>query len=162
MNRADQDEYFLDPKEVRRAFDRASGRFDAHSAVHSEIRNRLLERLDLVRLQPDVVVDLGAGTGHAARALQDRYRQAYVVAVDISARMLHQARRQQRFLKRFGLVASDAHALALKTNSVDLCFSNLMLQWCPQPDRVFSEMARVMKPGGLVTFTALGPDRLGG
>lgn len=154
------DPYFLDPRVVRRAFDRASATFDANAAVHTELRNRLLERLDVVRLQPKVVLDVGAGTGHGARALQDRYRSAYVAAADISLDMLAQARRQQRFLKRFGRVACDAHALGFKSASVDLVFSNLMLQWCADPDRVFDELARVLTRGGLLTFTALGPDTL--
>jgi malonyl-CoA O-methyltransferase len=156
----DRDEYFIDPRAVRRAFDRASATFDANAAVHAELRNRLLERLEVVRLTPAVILDLGAGTGHGARALQDRYRSAYVAAADISPRMLVQARRQQRFLKRFGRIACDAHALSLKAASVDLVFSNLMLQWCADPDRVFAELARVLKRGGLLTFTALGPDTL--
>jgi malonyl-CoA O-methyltransferase len=155
-----QDPYFLDPRLVRRAFDRASTTFDASAAIHAELRARLLERLDVVRLEPKVVLDLGAGTGHGTRALQDRYRNAYVAAADISPAMLRQARRQQRFLKRFGRVASDAHALAIKSGSVDLVFSNLMLQWCADPDAVFAELARVMTKGGLLTFTTLGPDTL--
>ena len=156
----DRDEYFLDPRVVRRAFDRASATFDANAAVHTELRNRLLERLDVVRLQPKVVLDLGAGTGHGARALQDRYRSAYVAAADLSVGMLAQARRQQRFLKRFGRVACDAHALGFKSASIDLAFSNLMLQWCTDPDRVFGELARVLTRGGLLMFTTLGPDTL--
>jgi malonyl-CoA O-methyltransferase len=155
-----QDPYFLDPRLVRRAFDRVSATFDSSAAIHAELRTRLLERLDVVRLEPNVVLDLGAGTGHGARALQDRYRSAYVAAADISPAMLHEARRQQRFLKRFGRIASDAHALAIKSASVDLVFSNLMLQWCADPDAVFAELARIMTKGGLLTFTTLGPDTL--
>ena len=120
----------------------------------------MLERLDVVRIQPEVVVDLGAGTGHGARSLQDRYRSAHVVALDLSTRMLERAKAQQRFFKRFARVAADAHRLSLKSASVDLLFSNLMLQWCAEPDRVFGELARVLKPGGLLTFTSLGPDSL--
>jgi malonyl-CoA O-methyltransferase len=155
-----RDEYFLDPALVRRAFDRASATFDASSAVHAELRSRLLERLDVVRLKPEIVLDLGAGTGQGARALQDRYRSAYVVALDISVRMLDRARKHQRFLRRFGRVAADAHHLSLRRESVDLLFSNLMLQWCADPDQVFAEMGRVLKPGGLLMFTTLGPDTL--
>jgi malonyl-CoA O-methyltransferase len=154
------DEYFLDPSIVRRAFDRASTTFDEAAAVHAELRARLLERLDVVRLNPNVVLDLGAGTGHSTRALQDRYGSAHVVALDISTRMLAQARKQQRFLKRFGRIAADAHQLSIKSASVELVFSNLMLQWCADPDRVFAELARVLKPHGLLTFTTLGPDTL--
>jgi len=154
------DEYFLDPRHVRRAFDRASSTFDANAAIHTELRQRLLERLDVVKLQPQTVLDLGAGTGHAARALQDRYRSATVVAADISVRMLEQARKQQRWLRRFGRVACDAHRLSFHSASIDLVFSNLMLQWCADPDQVFAELARVLRPGGLLTFSSLGPDTL--
>jgi malonyl-CoA O-methyltransferase len=160
MSAPSHDEYFLSPRAVRRAFDRASATFDDFAGVHAELRARLLERLDVVRIQPEVVVDLGAATGHGTRALQDRYRSAHVVALDLSTRMLERAKRQQRFFKRFTRVAADAHRLSLKSSSVDLLFSNLMLQWCADPDGAFGEFARVLKPGGLVTFTTLGPDSL--
>ena len=61
------DEFFLDPRLVRRSFDRAARTYDAAAAVQREIRTRLLERLDIVRLAPSAVLDLGAGTGHASR-----------------------------------------------------------------------------------------------
>lgn len=154
------DEFFLDHRAVRRSFDAASATFDAAAAVHSEIRRRLLEKLDVVRLNPTVIVDLGAGTGHASRALQNRYSSAHVVAVDLSPRMLIEARRQQRLWRRFSRVAADAQQLSLRNGSVDLVFSNLMLQWCNDPDRVFAETRRVLKANGLLTFTALGPDTL--
>lgn len=154
------DNYFLDPRRVRRAFDRASSTFDRFAGVHTELRNRLLERLDLVRLTPSVVMDLGAGTGHASRALQSRYRDARVVAVDASHAMLVRAKQQQRFFNRFDRIVADAQRLGVRSASVDLVFSNLMLQWCADPDGVFAEVARVLRPGGLVTFTSLGPDSL--
>jgi malonyl-CoA O-methyltransferase len=157
---APSDEYFLSLTAVRRAFDRASASFDDFAGVHAELRARLLDRLEVVRIQPEVVVDLGAATGHGARSLQDRYRSAQVVALDLSTRMLERAKGQQRFFKRFARVAADAHRLSLRSASVDLLFSNLMLQWCADPDRVFGELARVLKPGGLLTFTTLGPDSL--
>lgn len=160
MSAPSHDEYFLSPAAVRRAFDRASATFDDFAAVHAELRARLLERLDVVRLRPEVVLDLGAATGHGARSLQDRYRSAHVVALDLSTRMLERAKAQQRIFRRFARVAADAHRLSFKSASVDLLFSNLMLQWCADPDRVFGELARVLKPGGLLTFTTLGPDSL--
>jgi len=57
-------------------------------------------------------------------------------------------------------VCADAAGLPLRTGSVDLVFSNLMLQWCSDPDAVFSECRRVLKPGGLLTYTTFGPDTL--
>jgi len=44
--------------------------------------------------------------------------------------------------------------------SFDIVFSNLMLPWCDDIDAVFAEVARVLAPRGLFTFTTLGPDTL--
>lgn len=154
------DEFYLDPARVRRSFDKAATGYDAAAAVATEIRNRLLERLDLVKLQPKVVLDLGAGTGHATKALKQRYKTAEVLALDIAPRMLEEANRRQSWLKRFHRVIADAHKLPIKDASAQLVFSNLMLEWCHDPDAVFQEMRRVLQPGGLVTFATLGPDTL--
>lgn len=154
------DEFFLDPRAVRRAFDHAAKSFDAASVVHAEIRSRLIERLDIVRLDPAVVLDLGAATGHGTRALKNRYPRATVVALDLSTGMLREARRQQRLFRRFKRVAADAAKLPLRSDSADLVFSNLMLQWCNDPDAIFRETRRVLRQGGLLTFASLGPDSL--
>jgi malonyl-CoA O-methyltransferase len=154
------DEFYLDPARVRRSFDRAARGYDPAAVVATEIRNRLLERLDLVKLRPQVVLDLGAGTGHASKALKQRYKSAEVIALDLAPAMLVEADRRQGWLKRFHRLAADAHRLPLKDSSVQLVFSNLMLEWCHDPDAVFREVRRVLQPGGLLTFTTLGPDTL--
>jgi malonyl-CoA O-methyltransferase len=154
------DEFHLDPTQVRRSFDKAARTYDGASAVATEIRNRLLERLDIVRLQPQAILDLGAGTGHSSKALRHRYRGAEVIALDLSPGMLARAERRQAWLRRFDPVIADAHRLPVKDASVELVFSNLMLEWCHDPDAVFQEIRRVLKPGGLLTFTTLGPDTL--
>ena len=156
----DHDEYFLDPRAVRRAFDAASATYEEASRVQAEMRNRLLERLDIVRTEPRVVLDLGSADGVGARALKDRYPRASVIALDLSIRMLQQATRRQRFLRRFERVAGDAQRLPLRNASVDLVFSNLLLEWCHDPDAAFREICRVLRPQGLFVFTTLGPDTL--
>jgi malonyl-CoA O-methyltransferase len=151
--------YTLDTRRVRRSFDRAAGTFDGAAVLHAEVRDNLLARLDLMALAPRVVLDAGAGTGHASRALIRRYPTAKVVALDFSRQMLHAAAPQQPWLRRFARVCADAERLPLADGSVDLILSNLMLQWC-DPDPVFAEFRRVLAPHGLVTFTSLGPDTL--
>jgi malonyl-CoA O-methyltransferase len=154
------DELHLDPTLVRKSFDKAARTYDQAAGVATEIRNRLLERLDIVKLQPKAILDLGAGTGHSSKALRHRYRGAEVIALDLSPGMLAQAERRQTWLRRFDPVIADAHRLPVKDASVELVFSNLMLEWCHDPDAVFQEIRRVLKPGGLLTFTTLGPDTL--
>ena len=128
--------------------------------IQATVRNELLERLDVVRMDPQVVVDLGAGTGHAAIALKRRYPKSHVIAADLAPGMLREAGRRQTLLRRFSRVAADAAALPFATASTDMLFSSLMLQWCNDPDAVFRECRRVLRPGGVLTFTSLGPDTL--
>jgi malonyl-CoA O-methyltransferase len=151
--------YALEPRRVRHSFDRAAKTYDAAAVLHAEVRENLLARLQLTTLNPSVVLDAGAGTGHAARALKRRYPKARVVALDSSPQMLHEAARQQSWLRPFARVCADAGLLPLADASVDLIVSNLMLQWC-DPDAVFAEFRRVLAPHGLLSFSAFGPDTL--
>jgi len=154
------DPFDIDVARVRRSFGRSAGEYDAAAVLQQRVRDELLERLDIVRLEPAVVLDLGAGTGHASLALKRRYRSSQVIALDLTEGMLREASRRQTLLRRFRRVCGQAAALPLRDASVDLVFSNLMLQWCPDPDAVFRECRRVLKPGGLLTFTTFGPDTL--
>jgi malonyl-CoA O-methyltransferase len=151
--------YALEPARVRRSFDRAARTYDDAAVLHAEVRENLLQRLQLVTLVPGVVLDAGAGTGHASRALKRRYPKARVVALDSSPKMLQAAAKQQSWLRPFERVCADAGLLPLRDGSVDLIVSNLMLQWC-DPDAVFAEFRRVLRPSGLLSFSAFGPDTL--
>jgi malonyl-CoA O-methyltransferase len=151
--------YALDTGRVRRSFDRAASTYDDAAVLHREVRDNLLQRLDLMALAPRVVVDAGAGTGHAASALIRRYPKSLVVALDASRPMLQAAGRRQRWLRRFARLCANAEQLPLADGSVDLILSNLMLQWCDL-DAVFAECRRVLAPRGLLSFTTLGPDTL--
>jgi len=153
-------EFALDPRRVRRAFSRAARDYDGSAVLQTRVRDELLDRLQWVRVEPSVIVDLGAGTGHASVALKRRYRASRVIAADLSPGMLREAASHRGLLRRFDVLCADAARLPLRTASVDLVFSNLMLQWCSDPDAVFSECRRVLKPGGLLTYTTFGPDTL--
>jgi malonyl-CoA O-methyltransferase len=154
------DAFRLDLAAVRRSFDRAATTYDESAVLQAEVRARLLGRLDYVTLEPEVVVDVGCGTGHAARALKDRYPRARVIALDLAEGMLRQARRRQSWRRKFDRVCADAMRLPLRDASVDLLFSSLTLQWCTNLDAAFTAFRRVLKPRGLLNFTTFGPDTL--
>lgn len=148
---------------ARRAFDRAASQFDAAAFVHDEARNRLLERLDFIRLEPQVVVDLGCATGQAATALAARYPGARVLALDSSRGMLvaaaAAAAAAARAGERVAVVGGEAEQLPLRAACAELVFANFVLPWC-RPNLLFAEAARVLRPGGALLFATLGPDSL--
>jgi len=146
----------LDSAALRRSFDRAAAGYDESAVLQAEVSQQLLARLDYVTLEPEVVLDVGCGTGHAASALALRYPSARIVALDLAEGMLRQARRHG--CRR--LVCGDALRLPLADASVDLLFSSLTLQWCTDLDAVFAEFRRVLRPRGLLNFTTFGPDTL--
>lgn len=153
-----------DKRLVRAAFERAAARYDDAAVLQREVGTRLLERLDLIRLQPQRILEVGSGTGFCSTPLTVRYSGAQFIALDIAQGMLRQARDRfgwwQRLRRRPGFLCADAEALPLADASVDLLFSNVTLQWCSDPDAAFAEFRRVLTPGGLLLFSTFGPDTL--
>ena len=122
-------------------------------------------RLDLVRITPQRIADIGCATGDGIRALQQRYPKAQALALDYALPMLHAVRartpRLQRLTRRGpSLLNADVRALPLAANSLGLVWSNLVLHWLDDPLPALKELHRVLEVGGLLSFATLGPDTL--
>jgi malonyl-CoA O-methyltransferase len=150
----------LDHRALRRSFNRASNSYDRAAELQDSVRQELLERLQFFALAPRRILDLGAGTGAGSAALLKLFGSATVVAVDVAEDMLAVARRRGWPWRRPRAAAGSAAALPFAGGSFDLVFSSLMLQWCDDPSRVFTEIQRVLKPGGLLLFSTFGPETL--
>lgn len=152
--------FSLDKQLIRDSFERAAAHYDEVAVLQREVGSRMLERLDLVRINPEVIVDVGCGTGVATTALMKKYRKARVVGLDIAQGMLTSARKRAPWFRKLYCVCGDAENLPLGEASCDMIFSNLTLQWCGELEQVFREFKRALKPGGLLMFSTLGPDTL--
>lgn len=148
-------DFRIDQAQLRRANDRIAPTFDEADFFCAETRERLLERLQLMTLQPEVILDLGAGTGVATAELRRLYPQALVIALDWSDAMLAVA--AQRNPHR---ICADSHHLPLADGSVDIVVSNMMVPGVAEPGIVFREAQRVLRNPGLFLFNTLGPDTL--
>ncbi|HEX6136638.1 MAG TPA: malonyl-ACP O-methyltransferase BioC [Casimicrobiaceae bacterium] len=167
----------VDPRAVRRGFGRAAATYDAAAVLQREIGTRMAQRLDYVKLAPAAILDAGCGTGEAVGELALRYPGAHLLALDIALPMVVAARQRsqagrtvlQRLLRPFApgrtgampaFVCADIGALPLRGVCVDLVWSNLVLQWVNDLPRAFAEFRRVLRVGGLLSFTTFGPDTL--
>src|SRR5450759_5106317 len=156
-------EFLIDKQQVRRAFNRASAGYDAAAVLQREVCARMLERLEYIKLQPERILDAGSGTGWGTRRLTQRYPAAQMIALDIASGMLQTARgRSGWWQKLFGgtkqiLVCGDIETLPLATNSVEMVWSNLAVQWCNDLPATFVELHRVLKSGRAVDVQHLRP-----
>ena len=130
----------LDPRAVAASFGAASRSYDAAAWLQGAARVELLSRLELLRAPPLSVLDLGAGTGLAAREIKRHFRSATVTAADIAAPMLEIAQQRSRFWRPIRCVQADAQSLPFENACFDLVFSNLMLQWLAPPDAALTEI----------------------
>lgn len=161
--------FFVEKKQVRQSFDRAAKTYDAASALQREICNRMLERLEYIKYQPETILDVGSGTGYGTRALKQHYLESRVMALDLAPSMLQAARGQTAWWRRTlpmlqknreSYICADVDRLPLKTSSVNMAWSNLTLQWCNDLNITFAELHRVIAPEGLLMFSTFGPDTL--
>jgi malonyl-CoA O-methyltransferase len=165
----------LDFAEVQRSFEHAAASYDAHAVLQREVCDRLLSRLDFVNLQPERVFDVGCGTGYGLAHLHARYADAELCALDIAPAMLAAARaclpqpgKIRRVLSQLlpitrsqpHLVCADMGRLPLASNSMNLVWSSLALQWAHDLEATFKGLHQVLAPGGLLIFATFGPDTL--
>ncbi len=149
-----------DRNRLRRAFERAAGHDDDAAFLLREVGGRLLERLDLLKLKPEVILDVGCGTGIITAQLMKKYRRARVIGLERAPAMVAKARKRAPWLRTLYGVCAEPEALPLADACFDLIFSNLALPWTLDLDRTLAEFRRLLKPGGALLFSTLGPDTL--
>jgi ubiquinone/menaquinone biosynthesis C-methylase UbiE len=120
--------------------------------ISDELQHKPLDQQLLRRLAEDLagrgtVCDMGCGPGHVARYLRDA--GAHVIGLDLSPRMLEQARRLNpdiAFLEG-NMAALDLPDATLAGIAAFYAIVNIPKESLPG---VFREMQRVLEPGGLL------------
>ena len=137
---------------MRRQFDKLAPSWDAmRSSGHLE---SLDAALDAVSVEPRRVLDIGTGTGTAARAIAARWPGAEVVGVDVAEAMVAESRRllPDDLAGRVRFELADASALPFPDGSFDLVSLANMIPF-------FDEIDRLLAPGGHVAFAwSVGPQ----
>ena len=101
------------------------------------------------------VLSVGCGPGVILRAVANLYPSIRATGIDISGDRLQQAMENNRENPRVQFVCGDAQSLEFQSNSFDLVYSRMLLQYLKEKERAVCEMARVCKPGGTVLLQDL-------
>lgn len=141
---------------ITKSFDDIAAQYHKACPLREEILSRMLERLPLIKIAPEIILDLQALTTTAAPALSTYYSNAHIISQDLSQKML----KQGRCYDAHHLVCASGYNIPLENNTVDLVFSCLGLHWYEDMPRLIKEIGRVLKPTGLFFFTLYGPDTL--
>ena len=124
--------------------------------LESIIANKLLDKTAVVKAEPSAILDLGAGNGTLSDMLVNQYPNTKITALDISNAKCD-------FLAKnpnFKTICADARNMPFSDWSYSAIYSNLMLQWIPDYQKVFPEVKRILAPGGFFIFSTFGPETL--
>ena len=137
---------------IARGFGGACRTYDSASRLQKAMGDAMLANIS-GDLSHQAILDLGCGTGWFTRKLAARYPGATITGADLAPGMLEQARTTGPNTADW--LNADAEQLPLADQSVDLIFSNLMIQWSPRPEVILAECRRVLKPGGVMAVSTL-------
>ena len=138
---------------VRASFERAAGTYDDAAVVQRRVCERLLAGLPKPASgqRPARILDAGCGTGYGSRLLRQFAPEATLLGLDFAPAMLRHA-----YVATDACCAADVEKLPLADACVDLWWSSLTIQWCAL-DAVFGEALRVLRQGGSLALSTLGP-----
>src|SRR5207253_180806 len=101
------------------------------------------------------ILSVGCGPGVILRAVSQLDSSIKATGIDVSEGRLQQAREKNRENSRVRFVCGDAQSMEFRSNSFDLVYCRMLLQYLKEKERAVSEMARVCKPGGTVVLQDL-------
>lgn len=134
--------------------------------LHGEVARRMAERLPLVRLRPQSIVDWWSHAGGGAAWLAAAYPHADRLAVEP---LEMQAARQadaaaaswwQRWRRRDATVRSAIDAAALEPGAAQLVWANMVLHWVADPGELMRSWRAALSVDGFVMLSTFGPDTL--
>ena len=137
---------------IRREFNRwaEQGRGRGMEKNHWEITRQMIELMNVDA--HDNVADLGCGVGWATRVLAQRASRGLVLGIDLSDRMIAEARTGYRNPRNAFFVVADAARIPCTGNFFNALLSVESIYYYPDLEGAFSEVFRILRPGAKACF----------
>jgi len=120
-----------------------------HDQIHAAVLN-----LVAARGTPEVIVDVGCGTGRLLRRAATRWPDAERIGVDAASGMIAIARQATPGAKFY---QGAAESLPLPDASADVVLSTISFHHWPDQLQGVREVSRVLRPGGLFFLADIVP-----
>ena len=129
--------------------------------LHGEVARRMGERLALIRLKPQVLVDWWAHAGQGAAVLAAAYPQARRLIVEPTAALRERSRadiRRPWWAAWRGPPPAEVLDGEPPPGSAQLVWSNMALHAAADPPSWLAAWQRALAADGFVMFSCFGPD----
>jgi len=150
---------------ICRRFSRAAATYDEHARLQMELAAELAAVLSRSPAadQPQLILEIGCGTGSYTSLLAGRFPQAEVVALDFSQSMIDATAAKMTDRPDLRLVCDDGEKFLANQQGeelYDLITSNATLQWFSDLRGSLENIAKLLKAGGYLLATVFGPQTL--
>jgi malonyl-CoA O-methyltransferase len=141
----------IDKKMIAQSFGQAANTYDSVAHFQCWVGDQLIGKIP--ECFPEIILDLGCGTGHFSKSLSNKFPNASYVGIDLSEDMACFAKGLH--VPEYSWVTGDAEFLPFRNGSIDLIFSSLAIQWCSNLPLLMKEIKRVLSPSGSFVFSTL-------
>jgi len=106
----------------------------------------------LIPLEDNItIIDFGCGNGKILEEIKKINFKARLIGLDVSETALEQARKNLPEVKFYKI--NDGEKIPLKSEIADFIFSSEVIEHIYDTENAFSEMARILRPGGKILLT---------
>lgn len=133
--------------------------------LHQEVARRMAEKLELIRVTPQRLIDWWGFAGGGAEGLARRYPQAARRVVEPNDALVERSQAQARLPwwspRRWQATPSaQLDTQALEAGAAELLWANMMLHWASDVPALLASWQRSLAVDGFVMFSCFGPDTL--
>ncbi len=138
--------------QIRQSFSRAALSYRDEAAHQAAVSEALVSQYLPFAFTNEAsnILDLGCGTGFVKDHFYDKGGLGNIFSLDLSEDMLRQNPASEN-------ICADFESLPFQDESFDLCVSSYAFQWAKDFETLFSELNRVLKPGGMAFFSVPAP-----
>jgi len=139
-------------RQTMRHYNQSATVYDAQYYKEQEAKIKAaLAELNLKK--ENLILDAGCGTGLLFPHVAERVK--LVVGIDISARILKEAKKRVKEYLNTAVIISDTDYMPFPNNTFDAVFAITLLQNTPKPHQTLNEMKRVTKQNATIVATGI-------